>query len=104
MMHKLADGVSSVAVMLGTKHSVPQALAMLGLNALAPIAGVAAQSFILLPTAALALLLSGFAGMLLYLGASRLLPEARRLSRSAIVPVLSLTGVGFVYLAHTLAR
>lgn len=104
MMHKLADGVSAVAVMLGTEHTVRQTLLMLGLTAAAPLAGALAQSFIVLPISALALFLSGFAGMLLYLGASRLLPEARRLSGSPAVPVLSLAGLSFVYLAHVLTR
>jgi ZIP family zinc transporter len=104
MMHKLADGVSAVAVMLGTKHNARLAVLVLVLTSAAPVAGVLVQSLVVLPSAALALLLSGFAGMFLFVGASRLLPEARRRSASTLVPVLSLAGLAFVYVAHALTR
>ena len=76
---------------------------MLGLTAVAPAAGVFAQSFLVLPTEVLAILLSWFSGMFLYLGAHRLLPEARRASASVLVPVLSLSGVALAYVAHAVA-
>jgi zinc transporter ZupT len=104
MLHKLADGVSAVGVMLGTEHSVSQTTVMLLVTAIAPVAGVLAQSFVVLPTSLLALLLSMFAGMFLYLGANRLIPEARSASSSPWIPVLSLAGVAFVFLAHLLSH
>lgn len=104
MLHRLVDGISTVGVMLGTHHSARQTSSMLLLTAVAPMGGVLAQSFIVLPRSLFALLLSWFAGMLLYLGASKLLPEARRDSDSAVIPFLSLAGVLFVYLAHELAH
>ena len=103
LLHKLADGVSAVGVMLGTEHSVRETIGMLVITAVAPVFGAIAQSFLVLPTSLLALLLSWFAGMFLYLAASRLLPEARRASASMAVPALSLAGVGVAYLAHTLS-
>ena len=104
MMHKLADGVSAVGIMLGTEHSVRQTTVMLLVTALAPVAGVLAQSSVVLPMSLLALLLSLFAGMLLYLGANRLIPQARSASASPWIPVLSLAGVAFVFLAHLLSH
>ncbi len=104
MMHKLADGVSAVGIMLGTEHSVRQTTVMLLVTALAPVAGVLAQSSVVLPMSLLALLLSLFAGMLLYLGANRLIPRARSASASPWIPVLSLAGVAFVFLAHLLSH
>lgn len=103
LLHKLADGVSAVGVMLGTEHNVRETIGMLVITAVAPVVGAIAQSFLVLPTSLLALLLSWFAGMFLYLAASRLLPEARRASSSMAVPALSLAGVAMAYLAHTLS-
>ena len=104
LLHKLADGVSAVGVMLGTEHSVRETTLMLVITAVAPVAGAAAQSFLVLPVSVLALMLSWFAGMFLYLGASRLLPEARRSNPSLAVPVLSVTGVAVAYIAHVLSH
>ncbi len=104
LLHKLADGVSAVGVMLGTEHNVRETTTMLVITAAAPLLGVVAQSFLVLPTSILALFLAWFAGMFLYLGANRLLPEARRENPSLAVPVLSLTGVAVAYVAHVLSH
>ncbi len=104
LLHKLADGVSVVGVMLGTDHNVRETTMMLVITAVAPLIGVAAQSWLVLPTSILALLLAWFAGMFLYLGANRLLPEARRENPTLAVPVLSLTGVAVAYVAHMLSH
>ncbi len=104
LLHKLADGVSAVGVMLGTAHSVRETTTMLVITAVAPVLGAVAQSFLVLPTSALALVLAWFSGMFLYLGASRLLPEARKANPSIAVPALSLTGVAVAYVAHVLSH
>jgi ZIP family zinc transporter len=104
LLHKLADGVSAVGVMLGTEHNVRETTWMLVITAVAPVLGAVAQSVVVLPASILALLLAWFAGMFLYLGASRLLPEARRASDSLAVPVLSVTGVALAYVAHALSH
>jgi ZIP family zinc transporter len=104
LLHKLADGVSAVGVMLGTEHSVRETTTMLVITAVAPVLGAVAQSVLVLPKSILALLLAWFAGMFLYLGASRLLPEARRESDSLAVPVLSVTGIAVAYIAHVLSH
>jgi len=104
LLHKLADGVSVVGVMLGTEHSVRETTVTLVITAIAPVLGAAGQSFLVLPTSVLALMLGGFSGMFLYLGANRLLPEARRESASPFIPVLCLTGVAVAYLARLLSH
>lgn len=104
LLHKLADGVSAVGVMLGTEHNVRETTTMLVITAVAPVLGAVAQSALVLPTSILALMLAWFAGMFLYLGANRLLPEARGASESVAVPLLSLTGVAVAYIAHVLSH
>ncbi len=103
-LHKLADGASVASLMLGTRHSPRATTAMLGLTALAPLSGVWLQAYVTLATPQLALLLGWFAGVLLYLGASSLLPAAHDASHSRLLPLATLAGVVFIYGAHLLAQ
>lgn len=104
LLHKLADGASTVGVMLGTRHSPGATTAMLSVTALAPLAGTMAQSVFSVPQPLLALTLGWFAGVFLYLGASSLLPAAHDSSHSRWLPVATLAGVAFIYLAQQLAE
>jgi ZIP family zinc transporter len=105
MLHRLADGASAVGVMLGTEHGIRQTAFMLLVTALAPIAGAVATSFFSLPAFFLSLLLSFFSGMLLYLGAKHLLPEARRAAASSVtVPASFAAGLAVVYAAYLLSH
>jgi zinc transporter ZupT len=105
MLHRLADGASTVGIMLGTEHGLRQTAAMLLLTALAPVAGALVPSFLSLPAIFLSLLLAFFSGMLLYLGAKHLLPEARRAAASSVTVAASFAG-GFVvvYAAYLLSH
>ena len=105
MLHRLADGASAVGVMLGTEHGIRQTAFMLLVTALAPIAGALVPSFFSLPAFLLSLLLSFFSGMLLYLGAKHLLPEARRAAASSVtVPASFAAGLIVVYAAYLLSH
>jgi ZIP family zinc transporter len=104
ILHKFADGVSTVGVMLGTQHSVQATTAMLSVTALAPIVGVAAQSAFFVPQSLLALALGWFAGVFLYLGASSLLPAAHEFGHSRWLPLSTLAGAAFIYVAQLLAE
>jgi zinc transporter ZupT len=104
MMHKLADGASTVGVMLGTQHSIMATTAMLTVTAIAPLAGAIAQSFVIVPRPVLALLLGWFAGVFLYLGASSLLPAAHESGHSRWLPVATIAGGTFVYIAQLITH
>lgn len=104
MLHKITDGISTVGVMLGTQHSTTAATAMLSVTALAPIVGVITQSAFSVPGPLLALMLGWFAGVFLYLGASSLLPAAHEFGHSRWLPLVTLAGAAFVYLAQLLAE
>jgi ZIP family zinc transporter len=104
LLHKVADGASIVGVMLGTRHSRAATTAMLVVAALAPLAGTLLQSVIMIPTPILALALGWFAGVFLYLGASSLLPTAHESGHSRWLPLATLAGVAFVFLAQRLAE
>jgi ZIP family zinc transporter len=105
MLHRLADGASAVGVMLGTEHGIRQTAFMLLVTALAPIAGAVVSSFFSLPAFFLSLLLSFFSGMLLFLGAKHLIPEARRAAASNVtVPASFAVGFMVVYAAYLLSH
>jgi ZIP family zinc transporter len=104
MIHKVADGASSVGVMLSTRHSMAKIIVVLCLTAVAPLIGTVAQSALVIPASFLALVLGWFAGVFLYLGATCLLPAARETGKSRWLPVATAAGAVLIYVAHVLAE
>jgi zinc transporter ZupT len=98
------DGASSVGVMLSTRHSMPQVIAVLSATAIAPLIGTTVQSAFVIPTPLLALILGWFSGIFLYLGATCLLPAAHEAGLSRWLPVMTLSGAVLIYIAHSLAE
>jgi len=98
IVHKFADGVSTVSILLSTGRSGRVTHAMLASTALAPLVGLAAQALIPLPLSGLALVLGWFSGVFLYLGAAALIPSAHAASHSRWLPAATLSGVMVVYL------
>jgi ZIP family zinc transporter len=79
---------------------------MLALDALAPVAGAAAASLFHLPPFVLMLYLGFFAGFLLYIGASDVLPEAHSgapPAQALSLIVLTFAGTAFAFVAVRLA-
>jgi ZIP family zinc transporter len=93
LVHKLADGVSVAGVMRGTQHSLGAARVMVVLTAVAPLAGLLLQSFIVVPPLWLGATLAWFAGIFLYLGTTSLLPAAYAATDSRTLPLAALVGV-----------
>ena len=79
LAHDFADGLNTVNVVVKNGGSRKQALRWLLTDALAPIVGAALSLFLHIPSQTLALLLAGFAGFFVYIGALDLLPESQRL-------------------------
>ena len=94
--HDFCDGLNTVSLMLRHRHSVRGALRMLALDALAPLLGVAATLAFSVPPQLLAPTLGVFAGFLLYIGATDLLPAAygRAGRAAAALQLAGLTSVG----------
>src|SRR5207249_9329527 len=74
--HDFADGLNTVSLMLAHHNTTRRSVAMLLLDALAPVFGAASTLFFQVPQNVLALYLGFFAGFLLYIGASDILPQA----------------------------
>ncbi len=90
--HDFVDGMNTVILMLGNRNSVRRAIPFLALDALAPIAGLACAFFVQPSPVTLVLYLGFFAGFLLYMGASHILPEAHRETSSIETLALTLLG------------
>ncbi len=104
--HDFCDGLNTVSLMLVHRNTTPRAFAMLILDSLAPVVGAASTLLFQLPAAMLMLYLGFFAGFLLYIGASDVLPEAHSQNRSAITGTLiALTclGAAFIFVVVRLA-
>ena len=76
LVHDLSDGLSTVTLMLASGNSLRSSQRMLLVDAATPILGALSTLFLTVSTNILVIILPFFAGGLLYLGASDLLPEA----------------------------
>lgn len=94
--HDFSDGLNTVTLMLRNKNSVKKTIIFLLLDAITPIIGVFSTYFFNIPNHLLQLYLGFFAGFLLYLGASDLLPEAH--SRHSSYKLIGLTILGVIFI------
>ena len=95
--HDFSDGLNTVTLMLVNRNSRGWALALLLLDALAPLFGVLSTLFFTIPNGSLPLYLGFFAGFLLYIGASDILPEAHSEQSSAATVALTVLGAVFAF-------
>ena len=96
--HDFTDGMNTVSLMLTHNNSTTKAKWFLLLDALTPILGAFSTLFFRLPENFLVLYLGFFAGFLLYIGASDILPEAHSKQSSFGTILLTLLGVMLIFL------
>lgn len=101
LAHDFADGLNTVTFMLATRNSRWRTIALLVVDALAPVAGALLAGFLRIEPQMLAYQLAFFAGFLLYLGASDLLPEVHERPRVVLIvsTLLGLITAGLVVTA-----
>ena len=95
--HDFADGLNTVALMLTHGNDRRRALGMLLLDAVTPVAGAALTLLFTVPDRGLLIYLGVFAGFLLYIGASDILPEAHADHPSLATLSLTIVGAGVIY-------
>jgi ZIP family zinc transporter len=95
--HDFADGLNTVSLMLANRNSRRRALLLLALDALTPVVGAALTLLFTVPDTGLLLYLGVFAGFLLYIGASDVLPEAHAEHPSVVTLALTVTGAVLMY-------
>jgi zinc transporter ZupT len=105
--HDFCDGLNTVSLMLVHNNTTRRSFAMLALDAAAPVLGALSTFAFRVPTSFLVLFLGFFAGFLLYIAASDILPEAHSKARAAtIVKLIGFTclGAAFIYVAIRLTQ
>lgn len=97
--HKFADGLNAASLMLAHKNSVKNTLRMVLVNALLPIIGALSTLLFTIPEHYLPMYLGFFAGFLLYIGASDILPQAHDEKSDRLTILLTVGGVLLMFLA-----
>ena len=95
--HDFADGLNTVSLMLAHGNPRRKAVALLVTDSVAPLAGAALTLLFTVPDRGLLIYLGVFAGFLLYIGASDILPEAHADHPSLATLALTVAGVGMMY-------
>ena len=95
--HDFADGLNTVALMLAHGNTRRRAMALLALDAVTPLVGVLLTLLVAVPDRGLLLYLGAFAGFLLYIGASDILPEAHADHPSRLTLLMTILGAAFMY-------
>ena len=96
--HDFSDGLNTVNLMILNKNKDRKAFIFLLLDAIAPIVGVLSTLFFTVSGSALVLYLGFFAGFLLYIGASEILPEAHSKHSSYSTIGLTIAGALFIFI------
>lgn len=96
--HDFTDGLNTVSLALVHKNSTRNAVLLLLLDAVAPIFGAVSTLFFSIPDSILILYLGFFAGFLLYIGASDILPEAHSEHSSYSTIFMTIIGTIFIFI------
>ncbi len=96
--HDFSDGLNTVSRMIVHKNTNKQALKFLFIDAIAPVLGGISTLFFTLSEKSLLIYLGFFAGFLLYIGVSDVLPEAHSEHSSRKTVLMTAIGVLFIFL------
>lgn len=95
--HSFTDGLNSMTLMLTNKNTAKKSKMFLLLHSMAPVLGVVSTFFFEVSPRFLVLYLGFFAGFLIYIGASDILPEAHLKNSSYNLISLTVLGVLFIF-------
>lgn len=95
--HGFTDGMNTITLMLANHNSLKKAKIFLLFNASAPVLGVLSTLLFVVPSHFLIWYLGFFAGFLLYIGASDILPEAHSKHSSFKLIGLTVLGAAFIF-------
>lgn len=96
--HDFTDGMNTVTLMLNNNNTTRKSQMFLLLDAVTPVLGALSTLLFKVSPHFLVLYLGFFAGFLLYIGASDILPEAHSKQSSAKLIFLTVLGVAFIFL------
>jgi ZIP family zinc transporter len=96
--HDFTDGMNTVTLMLNNKNTDRKSKIFLLLDSITPVLGAASTLFFKVSPHFLVLYLGFFAGFLLYIGASDILPEAHSKQSSYKLMGLTILGTLFIFI------
>lgn len=102
LAHDFTDGMNTVAIMLRHQDKPRNAFGFLLLDAAAPIVGVAISLWLHPSEQVLQMIVAVFAGFLLYIAASDILPEAHSKHPSKLTLVFTIGGLVAAFVISTL--
>jgi len=95
--HSFTDGMNSATFMLNHGNTEKKSKMFLLLHSIAPVLGIVSTLFFTVPSQFLVLYLGFFAGFLLYIGASDILPEAHSEHSSYKLIGFTILGTLFIF-------
>ena len=101
--HDFADGFNTYTITSLYGNARRRALGMLFADAAAPVVGAASTAFVTIPEGLLGGYLGLFGGVLLYLAAAEILPEAHHEHPARSTLLCTVAGVAFIWLVVGLA-
>ncbi|MFJ9634257.1 ZIP family metal transporter [Streptomyces sp. NPDC091280] len=101
--HDFADGFNTYTITSLYGNARRKAVAMLVADAAAPVAGAASTAFLSIPAPLLGGYLGFFGGVLLYLAAAEILPEAHHEHPAPATLLCTVAGAAFIWLVVGLA-
>ena len=96
--HDFCDGLNTVSLMLRHKNTDKKAMQFLFIDSLAPVLGALSTLFFTLGEKTLLMYLGFFAGFLLYIGVSDILPEAHNKNSSLKTVGMTVLGVIIIFI------
>lgn len=102
--HDFADGFNTYTITSLYGNARRRALTMLVADALAPVAGAASTAFVTVPELLLGCYLGLFGGVLLYLAAAEILPEAHHAHPARSTLLCTVAGAAFIWLVVGIAE
>ena len=96
--HDFADGFNTFTITSLYGNARRRALTLLVLDAVAPVVGATIGTFLDVPERAIGIYLGYFAGLLLYLATSDILPEAHARHPSRLTLLCTVAGAAFMWL------
>jgi ZIP family zinc transporter len=94
LAHDFADGMNVVTLALDAARGERLAIVLLVIDAIAPVAGAAVSTLVVISPGTLGLLLATFAGVFIAVGAGHLLPESQHRNPRSGPALVGLSGVG----------
>lgn len=102
--HRFADGFNGINIMLSHENSRKASMIVLACVAAAPILGAIVAQIVFIPESALVVYLGFFAGFMLYISASDILPQAHSKGATKAVLVLTVLGAAAMFVVTHFAH